>query len=274
MSVFEIDHIRPRTPASTTPSAVILAAGRGSRLGALTDSAPKCLAVVGGRTLIEHQLDALVGAGVHDITVVTGYRSNDVHRVVGNRARYVHNADWSTTNSLYSLWLAGQDGGRGIGDDVIVLNCDVLFHPDVLARLIGAGPNRFTIDRHGGLGAEEMHVVLDGQRLVEMSKRIPIDRVDGENVGMVRLSHQTLAAVLGAADDLVAGGDLNAWMASAIDRIAADHALHAVDVSDLPWVEIDFPDDLDRAVRHVWPVIAVQTAPVDVVVSPMWEMAA
>ncbi|MEM7327017.1 MAG: phosphocholine cytidylyltransferase family protein [Actinomycetota bacterium] len=274
MRVFKIGLVRRRRSTSTTPSAVILAAGRGSRLGALTDSAPKCLAVVGGSTLIDHQLDALAAAGVDDITVVTGYRSAAVRRVVGPRARYVHNPDWSMTNSLYSLRLACHQGATWIGDDVIVLNCDVLFHPDALNRVIDAGPNRFAVDRHGGLGAEEMHVVLDGQRLVEMSKKIPISRVDGENVGMVRLSQKTLAAVLHAADELVAAGDRTAWMASAIDRVAADHPLHAVDISDLPWVEIDYPDDLDRAVQHVWPAIAVQTAPIDVVVGPRCEVTA
>lgn len=270
MSTAASDFTGARAPALPTPSAVILAAGRGSRLGALTDGAPKCLAVVGGRALIEHQLDALAAAGVEDVTIVTGYRSGDVRRVVGPRARYVHNAEWSTTNSLYSLWLAGDQ----IGDDVIVLNCDVLFHPDALARVIDAGPNRFVIDRHGGLGAEEMHVSLEGPRLVSMSKQIPLDRVDGENVGMVRLSHQTLAAVLGAADDLVARGDVNAWMASAIDCIAIDHALYAVDISDLPWVEIDFPADLHRAVDNVWPAITVLTAPIHVVVGPVRELVA
>ncbi len=269
MSLLETNMVPPGLVRSTIPSAVILAAGRGSRLGALTDSAPKCLAAVGGRSLIEHQLDALAAAGIDDVTVVTGYRARDVHRVVRRRARFVHNPDWSRTNSLYSLWLAGDR----ILDDVIVLNCDVLFHPAALTRLIEAGTNRFLIDRHGGLGDEEMHVTLHGSRLLSMGKQIPLDLVDGENVGMVRISHDTLAAVLAAAADLVAEGDLNAWMASAIDRVAAGYDLHAVDISDLPWVEIDFPSDLDRAINQVWPAIAGFTGPVKVVAAPIRELA-
>ena len=244
------------------PSALILAAGRGSRLGALTTNTPKCLARVGGRSLIGHQLDVLAGEGVVDITVVTGYRAEAVRSAVGGRARFVHNPYWRETNSLFSMWLAG----RHVADDIIVLNCDVLAHPGAIRRVIEAGPNSFAIDRLGGLGEEEMHVALDGSRLLSMSKDLDLDIVDGENVGIVRMAGATLTAVYAEAHRIIGSGNYGAWMAAAIDRVAGHHYLQAVDISDLPWVEVDFPEDLNRAVECVWPAIRVLTEPLDVAV--------
>ena len=242
------------------PVAVILAAGRGSRLGDLTDDRPKCLATVGGRSLLEHQLEAIEQAGIKKVVIVTGYRARDVRRVAGGRARYVHNPVWGDTNSMYSLWCARYE----LGDDALIFNCDVLFHPEVIDRILAAGRNHFAIDRYGGLGEEEMHVALDGTRLTAMSKELPTAEVAGENVGIVRLSGRALTAVLETAGELISAGDLKVWMASAIDRVAADYDVHAVDISDLPWVEIDFRRDLEFAHGWVWPSIRALTQPIDI----------
>lgn len=252
---------RSHTGSTTAPTAVILAAGRGSRLGHHTKDKPKCLAEVGGVSLIEHQLAALESAAIEDVVVVTGYCADEIHAAVGDRVRYVHNAFWRGTNSLFSLWLAREY----IGDDVIVLNCDVLFHEAAILRLVDAGANRFAIDSRGGLGDEEMHVTLQGSRLVAMSKQVPLEEVHGENVGIVRMTGATLNAVLAAADGLIGRRQFDAWMASAIQLVAPSHALYAIDISDLPWIEIDFPQDLALAERAVWPAINLLTSPTEIV---------
>ena len=114
--------------------AVILAAGRGGRLRDVTGTAPKCLARIGAATLIERQIEALRRAGVNDITVVAGHRLDQVRRVCGAGVHIVHNARFAATNSLYSLWLARDL----LGDGFIVLNCDVLFHQQLLDDLLTA----------------------------------------------------------------------------------------------------------------------------------------
>src|SRR5947199_343112 len=107
--------------------ALVLAAGQGSRL---KRGCPKCLIEIGGRPLIHRQLDALYGAGVERVIVVAGYQLGRVRRALPSDAVIVPNRLYAETNSLYSFWLA-----RGeVGDDVLVLNSDVLF-PSLLAGL-------------------------------------------------------------------------------------------------------------------------------------------
>ena len=86
--------------------AVILAAGMGSRLKAVTGGMAKALLEVGGRPLILHQLEALADHGVGPVLVIVGYQADEVKDAVGDRAETLVNDRFEETNSLYSLWLA------------------------------------------------------------------------------------------------------------------------------------------------------------------------
>ncbi|MGH9960296.1 MAG: NTP transferase domain-containing protein, partial [Pyrinomonadaceae bacterium] len=130
----------------STVQAVILAAGRGSRLGSAIKDGPKCLAQVGGRSLIEHQLDLLAEAGITRVAVTTGYRAAEVRKAVAGRAEVIHNHDWGKTEGLHSLYLC-RDWVTG---PLVVLNCDVLLEADMLSRLLETGPDTLHFDSSSG----------------------------------------------------------------------------------------------------------------------------
>jgi choline kinase len=231
--------------------ALILAAGRGSRLGSSGEEAPKSLLQVGRRYLIEHQLDALAESGVGPVHIVVGYGSDEVREVVGMRAEFITNLRWASTNSLYSFWLA-RDMIQG---DVMVLNCDVLFSTAIIERLLDQPGDAIAIDTGSGDGREHMKVqVIDG-RVAKMSKDLPSDETTGENVGILKLSADTADVVFRRAGELIAEGHENEWLGASVAQVAEERPIQAVDVAGIPWVEIDFPVDLDRARREVWPAI-------------------
>ena len=86
--------------------AVILAAGCGIRMGAVLNGRPKCLADIGGETLIERQLRILEDLEIDRICVVLGYRQEEFLPHIGDRYEFIVNKIYDQTNSLYSLWLA------------------------------------------------------------------------------------------------------------------------------------------------------------------------
>jgi L-glutamine-phosphate cytidylyltransferase len=229
--------------------AVILAAGRGSRLN---EGRPKCLVEIGGRPLIHHQLDALRSAGIERVTVVVGYQGGDVCHALPDGTRVVFNDRYAETNSLYSFMLARPD----VGDDVLVLNADVLFHPVIPRVLVGWNGSVLAYDSSSGDDAEHMKVEIRGGALTAMSKELPADRTAGENVGMIRLSGDLAAATFDAGAAILAAGHERDWLASAVDIAAVGHRLHCLDVRGLPWTEIDFPEDLEHARSKVLPAIA------------------
>lgn len=231
--------------------AIILAAGRGSRLGSAAEGTAKCLAYVGGRTLLERQLDQLEDAGVDRVTVVVGYCAENVRAQLRGRAETIFNPVWANSNSLYSLWLCRESVSRPF----IVLNCDVLAHPEIVHRLLDHGGSAFSYDADSGDDEEHMKVEVEGGVLKRMSKALPAKRSYGENVGIIYFDQPTGQMLFRKAEEALEECGRNGWLAEAVERVARDAKLHAVEISDLPWAEIDFPEDLDLARRVTWPAM-------------------
>jgi choline kinase len=240
---------------------VILAAGKGSRLNGTTAGAPKCLAELAGRTLVERQIAALRRAGIDDITIVVGCQADRVRGVCGQRVTYVENARYAETNSLYSLWMARPLLCEGF----VVLNCDVVFHPVLLRDLLTARHENALLlayreANQPPFGDEEMKVKVRAGRVVAMSKDMDPTEADGENLGIVKFGPRGAAALVEIMDGIVAGGGLRDWAPRAFAEFARTGALHAVGTRGFPWIEIDFPEDYQRAIREIVPEIEVDAA--------------
>jgi choline kinase len=235
---------------------IILAAGRGSRLNGTAKESPKCLVELGGMTLVERQIRALERAGVANITVVVGCQADRVRRECGHRITYVENPDYAATNSMYSLWMARPLLYEGF----VVLNCDVLFHPALLGDLLSARHDNALLLAYREadqpeFGDEEMKVKVRGGRVVEMSKTMDPAEADGENLGIVKFGPGGAAALVDIMDRLIAEGRRKEWAPRAFAEFAQSHPLHAIGTRGLPWIEIDFPEDYQRAGQEVLPQI-------------------
>jgi choline kinase len=241
-----------RRPTLSVTKAVILAAGVGSRLRPLTDARPKCLLEVGRRTLIDHQLGALRRYGITDVTVVVGYLGEQVRSHVGDRARYLDNPRYEQTNSLYSLWLARDELAAG----ALILNSDVLALPRLFDRLLQApAANAVLVERGTDFEAEDMKVMLDGSYVVDFGKDLPSERAHAHNVGVAKFSGSGAPGLIDCLERLVAAGHENDWTPVAYREFARKWSLTAVATDGLPWIEIDYVEDLTRARLEIEPAI-------------------
>jgi L-glutamine-phosphate cytidylyltransferase len=235
--------------------AIILAAGRGTRLNGHVHNGPKALLRVGDTSLIGRQIRALRAAGVRDIVAVVGCEADLVRKHCGHEVSYVENTEFASTNSLYSLWLAR----ALLLDGCLVLNCDVLFHPQLLTDLLTARHDAalmlaYRRPEDPPFGDEEMKVKVRGGRVVEMSKRMDPAEADGENVGLLRFDASAAALLVGKLDSIVVGGRRD-WAPRAFAAFAAERPLYAIGTRGFPWTEIDFPEDYARAVHEILPQI-------------------
>ena len=235
--------------------AVILAAGRGGRLRGVVGDRPKGLAMVGDCTLLERQIRVLRAAGLERITVVAGFRAALVRQVCGASVDIVENRRFASTNSLYSLWLARDR----LTDGFVVLNCDVLFHPQLLVDLLTARYEDALLMAACGdrppYSDEEMKVRVRRGRVVAIDKAMPARRADGENVGIAKFGRTGAAQLVDEMAAIVRAGGVRHWLPRAFAAFAARRALHAVETRGLPWIEIDFPEDYWRALSEVLPAL-------------------
>ena len=234
---------------------IILAAGKGARLNGTIGDKPKCLLRVGSKTLVERQIEALEAVGVDEVVVVVGCQAEAVRRTCGQRITYIENSRFAQTNSLYSLWLARPLLYEGF----VVMNCDVLFHPQLLSDLVTSRHENALLiayqDHDQTMGDEEMKIKVRRGRVVDIAKTLPCEEADGENVGIAKFSADGAKSLTRLMDERVAAGGLRDWAPRAFADFARVHPLYAVGTRAFPWTEIDFPEDYERAVREILPAI-------------------
>jgi choline kinase len=234
--------------------AVILAAGRGHRLRAVTGDSPKCLARIGRCSLLERQIRSLGACGIERIAVVAGFRAGDVRRVCGPEVDLVVNTEYESTSSLYSLWLARDLLAEGF----VVLNCDVLF-PDQLLRDLLAARDEDALLMAATRGAvysdEEMKIRVHAGCVAEIAKTLDPADTDGENVGIAKFGVAGATLLVEQMGEVLAGGGAREWLPRAFASFAQRRPLHVVETRGYPWIEIDFPEDYWRACAEVLPAI-------------------
>jgi choline kinase len=215
---------------------------------------PKCLVTLGGETLLSRNIRLLRDAGIDEVAVVIGCAADTVRRTCQG-VQFVENARFAQTNSLYSLWLARPL----LTDGFLVMNCDILVHPQLVTDLLTAQVEDALLlayrDDDTTYGSEEMKVRVRRGRVVDISKTMPDEEADGENVGMAKFGAEGARLLIEQMDALIADGDHKAWAPRAFKAFAERRPLHAIGTRGLPWTEIDFPEDYRNAVEAVLPRI-------------------
>jgi L-glutamine-phosphate cytidylyltransferase len=236
--------------------ALILSAGQGSRLLPLTRDRPKCMLPVGGRPVIEWQVRQLAAGGIGEIVVVLGFKADLVEAHLATlagptlRIRTIFNPFYNVADNLGSCWLARGEMAR----DFIVLNGDTLFEPAILGQLLASpvAPITVTIDRKANYDADDMKVRTEGTRLREIGKTLPLDRVNGESIGMLLFRGDGPRLFADAVDRTMRTPDgLKWWYLKVIDMLAQDDVVETESIEGRKWGEIDFHEDLEQAEQLV-----------------------
>lgn len=233
-------------------TAIILAAGLGSRLRPLTDTTPKCLLDVGGQTILARQLERIAAAGIRRAVVVTGYRAEDVAtHLSANRppieVALAPNPDYATTGNCMSV-LAARAEVRGNG--IVICDGDVVLTGDALARLVAeAGHSALLLDTETVLAEEEMKALLDAQGSVRrLSKQLAPSECAGESIGIQKVSGLALPIFWATLESMREAGDTQGYYEDAFQRmIHAGVSFRTVPIGHHEWTEIDDLADLEDA---------------------------
>jgi len=244
--------------------AIILAAGRGSRLSRLNpDQRPKCLLEVGGRSLLARQLELLGNSGIRRVDIVVGYGAARIQEEVASLALRpdicFHFNPRFEEGSTISLWAAHETLMHG--DHVLLLDADVVCHPAVLDALVGTTlENCFLLDRDFEAGDEPVKIAVKDGTIIEFRKQLP-EGLDydilGESVGLFRFGPGTARRIAERcasfdADGLADSPHEEVLRAELLDR---PREFGYEDVTGMPWIEIDYDEDLDKARKRVLPAI-------------------
>ena len=237
-------------------NAIILAAGVARRLAPLTDKTHKALLPVGGRPVLARMLLALADSGIRETTIVVGHCADQVRALAGKRLgrmaiRYIDNPAY-TKGSVLSLYAAREQ----LTEPALVMDADVLFPREFLRRLLAVpAPSAVLIDQGFADTGEEVKLYTRRDRVIALGKKVVPETWEavGEGVGFFKCGAAAGPEFVQAMEHVIASGDgLNEYE-DALHILLQRVHVGWVDVTGLPWTEIDFAEDLRRAEDEVLP---------------------
>ncbi len=251
--------------------AIIFAAGVGKRLQAVTQGKPKCLVQIGGQTLLSRHVECLHQLGVSPIVLVVGFAQDAIREAMAADSstvdiRWVVNEQF-VRGSITSLWAARHE----MDDDVVLMDADVLYAPEILARLVRSSQSSaLLMDETVKQESEECMIAAQGGRVLSLSKVLPAQYEEaGEGVGFLKVQKEDVPLLLRSVQACIDADKLDMEYEDALTTFFQDVPVGFEKIGGLPWIEIDFPEDIQRAASQILPAIeARQKTPAGVSATP------
>lgn len=238
-------------------TAVILAAGLGSRLKALDMDKPKGFLKLGQKSIIEESIERLQNSGVGKIIIVTGHQAGHYHqlqRAYPELIETVHNPLFAESGSMYSLSLVRVR----VQEDFLLLESDLIYEQRALSVCQNYPQDNVVLLSGKTLAGDEVFVETDSQnRLKAMSKDRHLlgDQIAGELVGISKISRPLFQVMLDDADRCFLKTLQMDYETEGLVKAAKTYPVYCHQVEDLIWTEIDDENHLERATALIYPAL-------------------
>lgn len=231
-------------------TALLLAAGTGSRLYPLTRNSPKCLTLVNEKSILERLVIGLQQQGFKRLVIVTGYQENCIREFLGIETEdmdieYIFSPLYKTTNNIYSLWMAREI----INEPFMLIESDLVFDESLLDDM--CYPNRIAV-AHMQAWMKGTTVTVDQTQFVKKFQKgttQPYDDIRYKTVNIYSFSLSSWYAIVERLDQYISVGRVNNYYETVFAEMVADGSLYfkAVSFDYKPWYEIDTIADLAEA---------------------------
>ncbi len=223
--------------------AIILAAGKATRLLPLTKDTPQSMLKVGKKTILERQIDLIKKSGINEITVITGYLSEKLEKHCESLGiRTLFNPFYTVSGIALTLWVAKDE----LKEDFVLLYSDVLFDPEIINGLFKSKGDICLAIKKDGLRDEAEKVVEMGSIITKVSK-VRVNEANGEFIGITRFSKRGAKKLRKELNNVARVG-LHASLIEVIDNLIRNkETVSAYDIKNAQFIDIDFPDGLKKA---------------------------
>jgi len=232
--------------------AMILNSGTGSRLGDITTNRPKCMIEIAeGVTLLSHQIEALAKAGVTEFLITTGYLAHVLQTYIHEKyndafpVRYVHNPSYSTTNYIYSMYLASSF----VREDLVLVHGDLYFEEQILYKMLAIDQSCVVIDSTSPLPEKDFAAEVKGNRVAKIATHLTgPDCVACQPLYVLRYKDWQVWA--DAIARFCEAGRAGEYAETALNTVLDRVHLLPFDVKGDLCMEVDTPEDLMRLARR------------------------
>ena len=222
---------------------IIMAAGVGARLSAISRNRPKCMIQVGHETIIARLVRLLRERDIERIAVVVGYQADLVREELDDAVAVFENASYATTNSLASLWKARER----LEGNAILMNADLYFEPELLDGLLSQTRPAVMLADSSRIETSDYRFGYDADRICRHGKGLTLAETDAEYVGMARIDRAFMPRFKDRLARCMAAGWTDCWWEEALYSFIPEGVpVYHHDVAGTFWTEVDCPRDFAR----------------------------
>ncbi len=225
--------------------AIILAAGKSSRLYPLTLDKPKCLLEIEkGKTILEYQVEILKKLGITEILVIAGYLKERIFSVLGNSVSYRNFSDFEKYNNLHTLYSIKDK----LNEDSLILFSDVILSKNLLKKCADSKEDFCLLINNKEILEGTMRVKIRNNSIVDIGNHIPVKEADGNFIGVAKFSKKGVSILLGETEKVINNPQHNNdYYTYPLTEIAKKNKISFELTGEEPWIEIDFLKDYEEA---------------------------
>jgi choline kinase len=230
--------------------AIILAAGRGTRISRHIGGKPKCTVPLAENVpLIRYSVELLLNRGIKDIVLVLGYEARAIQEVLdGIKVTYRVNPFFDVTNSIASLWFA-RDLITG-EDSSVIMNGDVFLSGEALDQVLSEKRSPVLFYDTSRKAEADYKFSCEGDRLVKFGKELTLEETSGEYIGCAVFSSAYAPQFTARLESMVSAQRHSAWWEDVLYSMAAEQAIRVRDIAGCFWGEVDFIEDYERIMAY------------------------
>ena len=230
--------------------AILLAAGRGTRISRYLEGNPKCTVDLGnGTKLIEYTVAMLKKKGITEIAVATGYRRSVMEDVLaGTGVTFFYNPFYDVTNSIASLWFAKE---FLTDEDTLIMNADVFAEECVYDHLLAAEKNPVLAFDSSRKDEADYKFYCPNGVIEKYGKELTGSDISGEYVGFAVLKKDYLPKFVQQMETMIDAQKHNLWWENVLYELAASEDIYVDDIRGMFWAEVDYVEDYERIKAYI-----------------------
>ena len=228
--------------------ALILAAGRGTRISRYLSGNPKCTVDIGGESLIEYTVKKLKEKGVQDIALALGYRHEVIFQILNNyNINFFYNPFFDVTNSIASAWFARDF--LNCGDDVLIMNGDVFMEDALYDVILDSVKSPVLFADASRKEEADYKFKYEKGILQKYGKELQGDDITGEYIGAAKVSKGYLPTFIQTIEQMIDTQQHSVWWENVLYSRVPEMDIYVEESQGLFWAEVDYIEDYERILK-------------------------
>lgn len=226
--------------------ALILAAGKGSRISRYLKGKPKCTVDIGGITLIENTIIKLKEVGINDIGIIVGYNGLEIKRILRKyNLKFYYNHFYDVTNSSASAWFAREF----IDDDIIIMNGDVYIESSLLKYIINEEKSPILFADESRKEDGDYKLFYENNLLKKYGKNLLGSDITGEYIGIAKINKDFIKEFKESLNYIIENQKYSLWWEDALYRLINNKEIYVKNIEGYFWAEVDYIEDYERILK-------------------------